>query len=62
MKKEKKCSNCGSAILKPAAYSFVDSNGVMLPIDIYVCEECGYIELFENKDKGPYIRKSLLNR
>lgn len=51
---EKKCTHCGSTKLIKEKYSFTDSMDMSLPIDIYVCEECGHIELFENKAKGPY--------
>ena len=56
MKKEKKCLNCGSIKLKPAPYSIIDAMDLSLPIDIYVCEECGHIELFENKGNCPQYR------
>ena len=54
---EKKCSQCGSKKLVKRDYSFTDNMGMVLPVDIYVCEECGHIELVENKDKGSYLKK-----
>lgn len=48
---EKKCTHCGSTKLYRRGYSFTDSMDMSLPIDIYVCEECGHIELFENGNK-----------
>ena len=53
---EKKCTHCGSRKLRRADYSFTDSADNTLPIDIYVCEECGHIELFENSSApfNPY--------
>ena len=53
---EKKCSNCGSTKLLKRDYSLADSMGMSYPIDVYVCEECGHIELFENK-KRPIFKK-----
>ena len=52
----KKCTHCGSTNLKIASYSFHDVGGKSLPIDIYVCKECGHIELFENSSASfnPY--------
>ena len=44
----KKCIHCGSTKLRRRDYSFIDSADNSLTIDIYVCEECGHIELFEN--------------
>ena len=51
---EKKCTHCGSKNLEKQSYKFSDSMDMPYPIDIYVCKDCGHIELFENKDKGPY--------
>lgn len=54
---EKKCSQCGSKNMVKRDYSFEDSCSMSLPIDIYVCKECGHIELFENKNIGLYLKK-----
>ena len=54
---EKKCTQCGSKKLVKANYFFTDSMDMSLPIDVYVCEECGHIELFENKDRGSYLKR-----
>ena len=55
---EKKCTHCGSTKLVRENYSFTDSADMSMPIDIYVCEECGHIELFENPDKGLYKKNN----
>ena len=52
MRKEIKCTNCGSKKLKRASFSFCDCGDKSLPISVYVCEECGHIEMFEN-EKAP---------
>ncbi|MBQ9265751.1 MAG: hypothetical protein IJ186_01590 [Bacilli bacterium] len=52
----KKCTHCGSTKLRIRDYSFTDTADNSFPIDIYVCEECGHIELFENNSNSfnPY--------
>ena len=55
---EKKCTQCGSTKLVKAKYSFVDSLDHTLPIHIFVCEECGHLELFEDKNNSAYFPKN----
>ena len=53
---DKKCTHCGFTKLVKENYEFTDSCDMPLPIDIYVCEECGHIELFKNSC-GAYVQK-----
>lgn len=50
MVKEMKCTNCGSKKLKRANFSIGDSMDMPLPMHIFICEECGHIELYEDKN------------